>query len=121
MKICPGCGTSNEDKNSFCISCNEKIEGTFLLCGHCGNKTLSSNKFCISCGNKMEKSAEVISQGVAEIPQGNATQKDAYAKNQASEIPQVPEITQASGRTPTSGENQTSEISQVLEKTQTSE
>ena len=75
MKVCPGCGTLNEDKNSFCIGCSKKIEGTVLFCTHCGNKTVSSNKFCVFCGNEIGKSATAISPG-------NAPQKYISEKNQ---------------------------------------
>jgi hypothetical protein len=96
MKICPGCGTLNEDKNTFCIGCNEKIEGTFLFCSHCGNKVASSNKFCKVCGSEIGKSEAEILQEPAIISQGNSLQKDFNSKTQTSEIPKIPEKTQTS-------------------------
>ena len=57
-KICPECGTQQDDSFSYCKNCGALLSGEnensddMQICPECGAREEKSSKFCKNCGNQ---------------------------------------------------------------------
>ncbi len=55
VKTCPKCGSINEDDDSFCAECGNRLASIKIECGNCGAEMEGNAKFCTECGKPMIK------------------------------------------------------------------
>jgi class 3 adenylate cyclase/tetratricopeptide (TPR) repeat protein len=48
---CPGCGTDNEDEDSYCRSCGAHLG---IVCPQCGHRNSANTRFCSHCAASLE-------------------------------------------------------------------
>jgi membrane protease subunit (stomatin/prohibitin family) len=54
-KTCPKCGSKNDEDDSFCGECGNRLIQPKIVCANCGEEMDSNIKFCTECGNPMIK------------------------------------------------------------------
>jgi acyl carrier protein len=101
---CTKCGAKNEDGNSYCHSCGEKLAldpavtaAPGVNCPQCGSVEPAGNEFCGKCGARLIQAEPICPQCGEKVPRGNkfCGKCGAAVQPEAAEIPRKP-----SGRSP---------------------